>query len=97
MERRGELAVLWAVGFENSAIRGMLLTEHAGLLVMGAFCGLGAAVLAAGPVIRSAGGQLPYGSLGATVLAMLVLGMLWIALAGLLALRGERLGALRSE
>jgi len=97
MERRGELAVLWAVGFENSAIRRMLLTEHAGLLVMGIFCGLGAAIVAAGPVIRSAGGQLPYASLGATVLAMLVLGMLWIALAGLLALRGERLGALRSE
>ncbi|MDP6544791.1 MAG: FtsX-like permease family protein [Phycisphaerae bacterium] len=97
MERRGELAVLWAVGFENSAIRRMLLTEHVGLLVMGIFCGLGAAILAAGPVIRSAGGQLPYASLGATVLGMLVLGMLWIALAGLLALRGERLGALRSE
>ena len=97
MERRGELAVLWAVGFENSAIRRMLLTEHAGLLVMGILCGLGAAVVAAAPVIRSAGGQLPYGSLGATVLAMLVLGILWIALAGMLALRGERLGALRSE
>ena len=97
MERRGELAVLWAVGFENSAIRRMLLTEHAGLLVMGILCGLGAAVVAAGPVIRSAGGQLPYASLGATVLGMLVLGVLWIALAGLLALRGERLGALRSE
>ena len=56
-----------------------------------------AAIVAAGPVIQSAGGQLPYASLGATVLGMLVLGMLWIALAGLLALRGERLGALRSE
>jgi len=97
MERRGELAVLWAVGFENSAIRRMLLAEHAGLLVLGVFCGLGAAIVAAGPVIRSAGGQLPYASLGATVLGMLVLGMLWIALAGRLALRGERLGALRSE
>ena len=97
MERRGELAVLWAVGFENSAIRRMLLTEHAALLVMGILCGLVAAVVAAGPVIRSAGGDLPYGSLGATVLAMLVLGILWIALAGLLALRGERLEALRSE
>jgi putative ABC transport system permease protein len=97
MERRGELAVLWAVGFENSTIRRMLLAEHAGLLVMGVFCGLVAAVVAVGPVIKSAGGRLPYASLGATVLAMLVLGMLWIALAGLLALRGERLGALRSE
>ena len=97
MERRGELAVLWAVGFENSAIHGMLLAEHAGLLVLGILCGLGAAIVAAGPVIKSAGGQLPYASLGATVLGMLVLGILWIALAGLLALRGERLGALRSE
>jgi len=97
MERRGELAVLWAVGFENSAIRGMLLTEHAGLLVMGILCGLVAAIVSAGPVIQSAGKQLPYISLGATVLVMLVLGMLWIAMAGLLALRGERLGALRSE
>ncbi|MDP6636196.1 MAG: FtsX-like permease family protein [Phycisphaerae bacterium] len=97
MERRGELAVLWAVGFENSTIRKMLLIEHAGLLVMGVSCGLGAALVAIGPVIRSAGGSLPYTSLGATVLAMLVLGVLWIALAGLLTIRGERLGALRSE
>jgi len=97
MERRGELAVLWAVGFENSAISRMLLTEHAGLLVMGVFCGLIAAVTASAPVIKSAGGSLPYASLAATILAMLILGMLWIALAAFLALRGERLGALRSE
>ncbi len=97
MERRGELAVLWAVGFEKRAIRRMLLTEHAGLLAMGVFCGLIAAGLAVGPVIKSAGGSLPYASLGATVLTMLALGMLWIALAALLALRGEPMGALRSE
>ncbi len=97
MERRGELAVLWAVGFENSTIRRMLLTEHAGLLVMGVFCGLIAAILAAGPVIKSSGGSLPYVSLAATVSAMLALGMLWIALAAMLSLRGRRLEALRSE
>ena len=97
MERRGELAVLWAVGFENSAIRRMLLIEHAGLLVLGVFCGLVSAILAAAPVIKSAGGQLPYASLSATVTAMLLLGMLWISLAAVLTLRGERLGALRSE
>ena len=97
MERRGQLAVLWAVGFENRTIRRMLLSEHASLLVMGVFCGLVAAIIAAAPVIQSSGGSLPYTSLGATVLAMLALGMLWIALAAFLALRGERLGALRSE
>jgi putative ABC transport system permease protein len=97
MERRRELAVLWAVGFKNAAIRRMLLVEHAGLLVMGILCGLLAAIVSAGPLIRAAGGQLPYASLGATVLAMLALGMLWIAMAGRLALRGERFGALRSE
>ncbi|MCP4377603.1 MAG: ABC transporter permease, partial [bacterium] len=97
MERRGELAVLWAIGFKNAAIRRMLLVEHAGLLVMGIFCGLLAAIVSAGPLIWAAGEQLPYASLGATVLAMLVLGMLWIAMAGRLALRGERFGALRSE
>ena len=97
MERRGELAVLWAVGFSNSSIRRMLLVEHIALLVMGVLCGVIAAVTAAGPVIKAAGGSLPYGSLAATVSVMLILGMLWIALAATLTLRGERLVALRSE
>jgi len=97
MERRGELAVMWAVGFHRPATGKMLLAEHAGLLVAGVFSGLCAALVAAGPAIRSAGTQLPYGSLAATVLGVLAFGLLWIILASLPAMWGKRLSALRNE
>jgi len=97
MERRGELAVMWAVGFRRPPVARMLLAEHAGLLAAGVFSGLCAALVAAGPAIKSAGTRLPYASLAATVLGVLGFGLLWILLAALPAMWGKRLAALRDE
>ena len=97
MERRGELALLRAVGFRRRALYGMVLAEHWGLLVLGLGCGVAAAAVAIMPAVRSGGADVPYGSLGLTLAAVLAAGLLWTWLAARWALRGPILAALRNE
>ena len=97
MERRGELALLRAVGFRRRALYGMVLAEHWGLLALGLGCGAAAAALAVMPAVRSGGADVPYGSLGLTLAAVLAAGILWTWLAARWALRGPILAALRNE
>lgn len=97
MERRGELALLRAVGFSRRSLRRMVLREHAALLVMGLACGVVPAVVAVLPALRSAGGHVPYASLAGTLSAILISGAAWTYLAAAIALRGPLLDALRNE
>lgn len=97
LERRGELAMLRAVGFERARIRWMVFYEHWGLMLAGVVCGGIAAIVAVIPALQSPAGQVPYVSLGATVAAIVFSGALWVWLAGTLALRGDLLDALRHE
>ena len=46
LERRGELAVMQAVGFRKGALRWLVCSEHGLLLVLGLAVGVGAALLA---------------------------------------------------
>ena len=97
LERRGELALLRAVGFRRRAIQWMVLSEHWALLVMGLGCGVVAGLGSVLPLMTAAGTQVPYLSLGITLAAVLVAGLVWTHLATRLALRGPLLDALRSE
>jgi hypothetical protein len=97
LERRSELALLRAVGFTRIQLRRLILIEHGGLLLLGLACGVGAALVAVLPALRASASQVPYQSLGLTLAALLVSGLVWIWLAGGLALRGELLRALRNE
>jgi ABC-type antimicrobial peptide transport system permease subunit len=97
LERRGELAMLRAVGFERARIHCMVFYEHWGLMLAGLICGVVAAVVAVIPALQSPAGQVPYVSLLATVMAIALSGALWVWLAGTLALRGRLLDALRHE
>jgi ABC-type antimicrobial peptide transport system permease subunit len=97
LERRGELAVLVAVGFRRRTLQRLVLSEHAVLLGLGLGIGLVAATVAVLPAVLSPGTQLPYVSLALTLAAVLVNGLIWTWLATLAALRGELLGALRNE
>ncbi len=97
LERRGELAMLRAVGFERARIRRMVFYEHWGLMLAGLTCGVVAAVVAVIPALQSPAGQVPYVSLAATVILIALSGALWVWLAGTLALRGRLLDALRQE
>lgn len=59
----------------------MLLVEHGILLLGGILGGFIPAVLAVLPVIRTQGGDFPYGIILCTMIAMLVSGMVWVRIA----------------
>jgi ABC-type antimicrobial peptide transport system permease subunit len=97
LERRGELGLLTAVGFRRRALQRLVLSEHGVLLGLGLGIGIVAAAVAVLPALLSSGTQLPYASLGLTLGAVVLNGMLWTWLAIRFALRGNLLAALRNE
>jgi len=97
LERRGELALLMAVGFRKPQVQRLLLTENAALLATGLALGVVAAAVAVLPALLSPGSQLPVASLALTLVAVLLNGAAWTWAATRLALRGDLLSALRSE
>ena len=97
LERRGELAVLMAVGFRRSQLQRLLLVENGALLAAGLALGVIAAAVAVLPALLSPGAQLPYASLALTLGAVLVNGALWTWAATRWAVRGDLLKALRNE
>jgi putative ABC transport system permease protein len=97
LERRGELAMLQAVGFCKGAIKRIVFYEHWVLLLGGLACGVIAALVAVGPALKSPRNEVPYLSLSLTIAAIAASGAIWIWLAGVFALRGKMLDALRNE
>ena len=97
LDRRGELAMLRAVGFDKITLRKMIFHEHSGLMLGGLACGVIAALVAVGPALKIPGAQAASFSLVLTIGAIGISGMLWIWIAANLALGGEMLDALRSE
>ncbi len=59
LERRGELGLMQALGFQPGALRSLILSEHAALLVTGLVLGLVSAAIAVWPNIQQSGGALP--------------------------------------
>lgn len=97
-ERRGELALLRAIGVSRGGLRRYLLAEHLWLLLAGALAGVLPALLAIQPALRNLAQPLPLGSLAAVIAGLLLSGAAWTLAAALWALRGERLwAALRGE
>ncbi|MCC6823247.1 MAG: ABC transporter permease, partial [Verrucomicrobia subdivision 3 bacterium] len=97
LERRGELALLMAVGFRKRTLQWLLLIENGALLVVGLALGMIAAAVAVLPAVVSPSAPLPYGSLAVTLAAVLGNGALWTWAATRVALRGDLLAALRNE
>ena len=97
LDRRGELAMLRAVGFERNWLKRMVFYEHTAMFSAGLVIGLVSALVAVAPAMISTGAQVPYLSLALMIAAILLSGMLWIWLAATLAMKGEMLGALRNE
>jgi ABC-type lipoprotein release transport system permease subunit len=96
-ERRGELALLRALGFRHSALAWLVLSENAFLLVLGLCVGTLAAVVAVMPHLierRSVGAGL---TVAAFLTAVLVVGLATGATAVALTLRAPLLTALRRE
>ena len=97
LERRGELAMLRAVGFNKILLKKMVFHEHIGLMLYGLICGIIAALVAVSPALKSPGAQVPYLSLTLTTFAIGISGVIWIWISTTLALSGEMLDALRNE
>ncbi|HYK22473.1 MAG TPA: FtsX-like permease family protein, partial [Pyrinomonadaceae bacterium] len=96
-ERRRELALLRAVGYNSSHFAAMVITENVLMLCCGLAVGFVCALLAIAPVLVERGGRLSNVSLGLLLLAVLLSGATASLVATLAALRSPLLPALRAE
>jgi ABC-type antimicrobial peptide transport system permease subunit len=97
LERRRELALMRAVGYNSSHFAVMVITENVLMLCLGLAVGFVCALLAIAPVLFERGGRGPNISLGLLLLAILVSGASASLVATIAALRSPLLPALRSE
>jgi hypothetical protein len=97
LERRGELALLKAVGFRQRGLVWMVLVETALLLGWGLVCGTVAALLAMGPHLLSRGADVPWLSVGGLLVGVFAVGLLAAGFAARAAVRTPTLATLRSE
>ena len=96
-ERNRELALLRAVGYNAGHLSLMVLAENAFLLFSGVIAGTVCALVAIAPAWLERGGGLPFLSLGALLLVVVVTGLTASLAATVAALRSPLLQALRTE
>ncbi len=97
LDRRSELALMRAIGFQRHALHWLIFSEHALLLALGICTGVIAALVAVLPALRTPATEAPIGSLALTMLAVVASGAVCTAGATALSLRGPLLNALRNE
>jgi putative ABC transport system permease protein len=97
LERRRELGLLQALGYERSLLHRLILSEHIGLLGLGLLIGVVAALCAIIPFLFLGRGGLSYGTVTLTLLGVIVVGIMCATIATWSALRGNLLAALRNE
>ena len=96
-ERRGEMALLKAVGYSRNSIQTMVFVEHVSLLGLGLVLGLVPAALAILPTALSPTAGFPWRQAGWMLLLLVGNGILWVWIATQLALRGPTIQSLTSE
>ena len=96
-DRRGEIAIMRAVGFSLEEVRRVIRAEHYLMILAGFGGGFLAAMVAAWPSLLSSGNTVPVWSLLVIMVVLVGSAMAWIFLATRLATRGNLLDALRSE
>lgn len=97
MERRGELALLRAVGYTPADAARLVMAEHRFVLVAGLAAGTLASALAVGPSALQPQNHIPFGLLAGFLIGTAGLSLAWIAVATRAALRAPLLSALRHE
>jgi ABC-type antimicrobial peptide transport system permease subunit len=97
LERRRELALLRAVGYDARRVSIMIMAEASLLLGVGLAAGAGCAALAVAPAWFGHGGMVPGPGLIALLIAVAVAGLVSSMIATRAALRGNLLEALRAE
>ncbi len=96
-ERRSELALLTAVGYDTRSLMAVLFAEHFILFAFGIVWGTGAAALAVLPALAAPGSALPWGTLVSVFILILFTGTISAAFSARAALRGNLLAALNKE
>jgi ABC-type antimicrobial peptide transport system permease subunit len=96
-ERRGELALLRALGYRHRALGWLLLAENGFLLLLGLGIGTVTALLSVAPHLLGGAGSIPWPELLAMLAAVLVAGLLTAAAALAATLRAPLVPALRRE
>jgi len=97
LERRGELAMLGAVGFRTRDILRLLVVEHATLLLAAAAIGGGAAAVSMIPAVTVSATKLPLAFEAGMLILIIGCGMASMAVALRLGRPGDYLAALRDE
>lgn len=97
VERRRELALLRAVGFEPRHLRRLLLSENARLLAVGLSIGGFSAAVATLPQALARGAAVPFGSILGLLLVVAALGLVVSGWAVRTVTRDEIVPALRDE
>jgi ABC-type antimicrobial peptide transport system permease subunit len=97
LERRAELALMRAEGFSSGRLVMMVIEENAVLLVGGLAIGCLAAAIALIPQWMPHGASVPWGTLGALLGAIAMIGLLAGWLSTRSAVRGPILAALRGD
>jgi putative ABC transport system permease protein len=96
-DRRGELAILRAVGFSRTSVRTMVSAEHLALVFAGLVLGLLAAGAAVLPSLRTPGADIPIGTMLIIAVAVGLNGSAWTYWAATRSTREDLLSALRKE
>jgi ABC-type antimicrobial peptide transport system permease subunit len=97
LERRGELALLRAVGYSQRQAARVVMAEHRWLLFAGMGAGTAASALAISPTLMRPGVQMPYALLGVFLVGTAAFALGWIALAARAGLGAPMIPALRRE
>ncbi|RPH99161.1 MAG: ABC transporter permease [Calditrichaeota bacterium] len=96
-ERRGELALMRAVGFNHNTLQKMVFIEHALLVAVGIGCGAAASLISSLFASGKSGAPVTLTLILFSLLAMVGSGWLWTLIAAKWSLTEELLSALRNE
>jgi putative ABC transport system permease protein len=97
LERRRELGLLRAIGYEPGHVRRIVLAESAGLLAGGLALGTGAALVAVAPALVERGGVVPIGTVLSVGVVVIAAGLLATLLAARMATHMGVVAAIKSE
>jgi len=96
-ERRGELALLRALGFRKRTLSWLILAENGFLLILGLAGGALAALLAVAPHLAGVGGRVPWLEITGLLASVLVVGLIAETVAVATTLSAPIVTALRQE
>ena len=97
LERRSELALLRAVGYQPGAVRWLVIAEASLLMVSGLAIGAASALIAMSPHLLSIGAQPPWLSGALLLVGVLITGLIATMAAVVAAARTPILASLRSD